>query len=129
MHKKVKETLCGSLVVIATAVLFFVLGMAATHLLGRNDWTTTKVIYVTEPATTTTTSVVPLPTDADGRININVATKDDLMTINGIGDTIAGRIIEYRTKYGPFTSLDQLLEIEKIGEKTLEKWKPFLTVG
>lgn len=129
MKKNVKDTLCSVLVVSATAVLFFLLGMSATHLLGRDNWVTTKVVYVTESTKTTTTVATTLPTSADGKLNINLATKEELMTIKGIGETLADSIIQYRNQFGPFTSLEQLMEIDGIAEGRYNQWAPFLTIG
>lgn len=61
-------------------------------------------------------------------LNLNTATKEELMKINGIGDAISDRIIEYRERNGDFTSVEQLIEVEGIGEKKLSKFSPFLYV-
>jgi competence protein ComEA len=52
-------------------------------------------------------------------VNINTATLDQLMTLDGIGESYAKRIIEYRQKNGPFQSAEDLLKVKGIGEKTL----------
>jgi len=61
-------------------------------------------------------------------ININTATKDQLMRLPGIGESYAERIILYREDYGSYTSVDDLTNVKGIGKKTLERIKPFLTV-
>ncbi len=60
------------------------------------------------------------------RVNINTAEKEELEQIPGIGETMAQRIIEYREENGKFSSLEELLNIPRIGEKTLEKIKPYI---
>ena len=63
-----------------------------------------------------------------GKININTASAEHLM-LPDIGETIALRIIEYRTKNGSFSSVDELLMVKGIGVSTLEKIREMITVG
>lgn len=60
------------------------------------------------------------------KININEADEKQLEKLPGIGPTKAKRIIEYREKNGKFKSLDELLNVNGIGPKTLEKIKNYL---
>jgi competence protein ComEA len=62
-------------------------------------------------------------------LDINTAKKSDLLTLPKVGPVTAERIIRYRDDYGPFKSIDDLLNIKGIGSKTLEKMKPLITVG
>lgn len=57
---------------------------------------------------------------SDGKIRINKATKEDLMEISGIGEAKANAIIEYRETNGDFYQLDDLSNVNGIGEKTVE---------
>jgi competence protein ComEA len=54
------------------------------------------------------------------KINLNLATAEDLETLPGIGEVLAQRILEHRESNGPFTSVDELLEVSGIGEARLE---------
>ena len=63
-----------------------------------------------------------------GLININTATASQLTTLNGIGETKAAAIVEYRRQHGRFTSVDELLNVRGIGEKTLANIRGQITV-
>jgi len=62
-------------------------------------------------------------------IDINSASKDALITLPGIGEAMAERIILYREENGPFRTLDELGRIKGIGKKKLERIMPLCTVG
>lgn len=62
-------------------------------------------------------------------ININTASEDLLCEIHGIGEKLAGRIVEYRETNGPFVRIEDLMNVKGIGEATLEKMKPYICVG
>lgn len=61
-------------------------------------------------------------------LNINTATYNELVSIDGIGDSKANLIINYRNEIGPFESLDELKNIKGFGDATVEKLSQFLTV-
>jgi competence protein ComEA len=65
-------------------------------------------------------------TGQNKKININLASADELTNIPGVGPKTAEKIIEYRKKYGPFKKPEDLLKIEGIGEKKLEKIEEYL---
>ena len=64
----------------------------------------------------------------DGLININSANLEELKKISGVGDVKAQSIIEYREKNGGFKSIDEIKNIDGIGEKTFEKIKDKITL-
>nr|WP_029427558.1 MULTISPECIES: helix-hairpin-helix domain-containing protein [Bacillus] len=57
------------------------------------------------------------------KIQINVASKEQLEKIMGIGPRKAENILKYREEHGPFQKMEDLLEVDGIGEKSLEKIK------
>lgn len=61
-------------------------------------------------------------------ININTATRDQLVSLDGIGETYADRIIEYRQQNGPFQSPEDILKVKGIGQKTYEAIKDQIVV-
>lgn len=66
--------------------------------------------------------------DNGGLININTATVDSLMSLPGIGEVYAKRIIEYRNNK-KFSSIEEIKNIEGIGDKTFEKLKELITIN
>ena len=54
-------------------------------------------------------------------ININKADAETLTRLDGIGRVLSERIVAYREEYGPFSSLDELIKVDGIGTKTLER--------
>ncbi|CAM3632493.1 ComEA family DNA-binding protein [Xenorhabdus thuongxuanensis] len=63
-----------------------------------------------------------------GIVNINTANSEELAKeLNGIGTKKAQAIIEYREKYGPFTAIEQLQEVQGIGPIFIEKNRDKLT--
>ncbi len=63
-----------------------------------------------------------------GSININTASKKDLIKLPGIGEKTADRIIEYRTNVKKFKSKDDLMNVKGIGQKKFEALKEFITL-
>ena len=56
-----------------------------------------------------------------GKVNINTASQQELMTLEGIGQNYAQKIIQYREKTGPFQKPEDILKVKGIGEKMLER--------
>ena len=61
-------------------------------------------------------------------VGINSAGAADLQILPRIGPVLAQAIIDYRTQNGPFRSVEQLLEVPGIGEKTLEQLRPLISL-
>jgi len=72
--------------------------------------------------------VVLCPLIALAAININTATKDELVSLPGIGPAKAQAIVDYRKAHGPFKTVEELKDVKGIGAKRFEKLKPDLTV-
>lgn len=70
----------------------------------------------------------PSETTAPGRINVNTATVEELITLPGIGETIAQNIVDFRQANGPFDSIDALDQVPGIGEKRLAQLRDYITV-
>ncbi|HHY99320.1 MAG TPA: hypothetical protein GX509_11350 [Firmicutes bacterium] len=61
-------------------------------------------------------------------ININTSNKEELMKLKGVGPVLAERIIEYRTRNGRFSAIEDLLDVPGIGPKKLEAMRQYITV-
>jgi competence protein ComEA len=77
------------------------------------------------PTTETGTGTV---SGATGLVNVNSATNTELETLPGIGEVIAQAIVDHRTENGPFTSVEQLVDVSGIGDATLETIRELVTV-
>ena len=78
-------------------------------------------------------SVKPRPAAAPAQIaalvNLNTATLAELEALPGVGAKTASRILDYRQKKGPFKKIEELMNVQGIGEKSFLKLKPQITVA
>lgn len=100
------------LVFAVCAVFFFAVLIAAV-------WETPDMtpLLVGTATRTTVTTVSTTPQ----KVPLNTAAAEELEMLPGIGPVLAERIVRYRQEHGPFQSVDDLLQVEGIGEKTVEK--------
>ena len=63
------------------------------------------------------------------RININSASAEELDALPGIGEVMAGRIIAFRESNGPYRSVDDLIHVQGISAKTIERFRDLVTTG
>ena len=62
------------------------------------------------------------------KIDINKASWIEWVQLEGLGETLARKIVDYREENGPFSEIDDLVKVNGIGEKTLAKFRPWLTL-
>jgi competence protein ComEA len=63
-----------------------------------------------------------------GLTNINSADLDALIALPGIGPALARRIVEHREEHGPFSSVEQLIDIQGIGSRNIDEFRHLITV-
>ena len=66
---------------------------------------------------------VPPPSVDDGKVSLNQADAEQLMTLPGIGPAMADNIIAYRREHGAFTNIDELKQVKGIGPAKFQKLK------
>ncbi|HEY6171083.1 MAG TPA: helix-hairpin-helix domain-containing protein [Candidatus Kapabacteria bacterium] len=78
----------------------------------------------------------PIPrknSKADGleasSVSLNKGSKQELMRLPGVGEVMSERILTYRLKRGGFRQIEELMNVEGIGEKKFEKMKPYLKLN
>ena len=93
-----------------------------------------EVVTVLErPASGNTPTVASLA-DASNetsrpRININTATAEELDVLPGVGEVTAARIIAYRDQNGPFRTVDDLIHVEGIADRSIDALRDMVTIG
>lgn len=95
----------------------------------RNGNSSSLHIRSMEANRTTSATGQDFPDQETGVVNINTADLATLMTLPGIGQTLASRIIDYRNIHGQFDSVAGLLNVEGIGAGKLESILDLITTG
>jgi competence ComEA-like helix-hairpin-helix protein len=101
------------------------LGLGGPEALAPPAW---DVAMTAEKSRAGTTSGLQ-PRTPGGRIDPNLASKEKLETLPGIGPVLAQRIIDYRRSHGPYKKIADLRKVSGIGPKKLERIRPFLAIN
>lgn len=111
----------GKLLVLAIALPIMLLSLwTLRYDFGYGDTDAVKASLIAE--------FTPAPPVEPIKININTATKEELITLPGIGEKKAMDIINFREKNDGFNSIRDLLRVNGIGEATLQKLLEFITI-
>lgn len=73
-------------------------------------------------------SLAPAAAPTQGVVNINTATVDQMQLLPRIGPALAQRIVDFRKANGEFKSVDELVAVKGIGERSLDHLRPYLAV-
>lgn len=122
-----------SVLLAAVTVLFvgFTLGL----FVGRNAGSGTVTLAVPAQMQTAPTAAATAPTQTEPEetvsfpVNINTADADTLAALPGIGQVLAKRILAYRQQNGSFRAIEEITNVEGIGEKKAEAILELITVG
>ena len=110
-----------ALIILTLMLCIFACGFLIGRNFNRSDITVVDSTVVSTNAANTAT--------ASRKININTASVEELTLLPGLGQKTAQKIIAYREQIGGFSNLEQLMEIEGIGEKKYNAWKIYLTIS
>lgn len=119
------------------------LAFACGFFLARITQQPVVVIQRSPPASTTpptqppvsTVPATPIPTQPPAPptdplpIDLNTATREQLISLPGIGEKTADKILAYREANGGFQEVFELMEVNGIGEKKMEALLPYIIVG
>ena len=108
-------------------VLLFELINQAGGLLNNADLSNINLVQSINNNTSIEIPYVSNNSETIKKININTASLSELMTLNGIGESKALKIIEYRKSYS-FTSIEDIMNVGGIGEEIYSNIKDFITV-
>ena len=64
-----------------------------------------------------------------GVVNINTATLDQLQMLPRVGPALAGRIVDFREANGEFRTVDEIVAVKGIGERSFENLEPFIVTS
>lgn len=142
MRKQEQVLSVIALLLLAGVILYHVLSSPIRYEVTMDDEEVTTETVVTETTvsfsvteteslaeTTVITATTAMPgIDASGKVNLNTASLQDLMTLKGIGQSKAQAILDDRNENGPFSSVEDLTRVSGIGEKTFENLRDQITV-
>lgn len=119
------------------ALLLILAGIFASFLLGMfvGRRTGGEILYIDQEQSAASRAfsteaasagnAVSVPTESGERVNVNTAGVEELSQLPGIGEILAQRIVDYREENGPFRCLDELCDVEGIGEKRVENLRDY----
>ena len=108
------------LLAVCVACICFVFGI----FFGRNTMRNYTLLPVNRESVVASDDAV-----VDYRLNINQASKMQLMELEGIGEVMAQRIIDYREENGPYQVAEDIMNVDGMGPKKFSAIEPYISVG
>ena len=109
---------------ITLGFLFLVAGIFVGRFTKRGTLSVeSSQISTTDPDSNSTSDAL-----STGKINVNKADVDELTLLPGIGETLAQRIVAYRTMNGDFQAIEDLMNVEGIGEVKFSQISNYITI-
>ena len=93
-----------------------------------NNTTIKNDAYIQNEDLLTEDNIIITDTPVNSLVSINKATKEELMTLSGIGESKAKNIISYRTENGNFKSIEEIKNVKGIGDSIFERIKESITL-
>lgn len=122
MKVKFKFFLFGALVGIFTSGLIIVLVEYVSKRLPTKSESSASELSIQYTNTSTTCQSSPFETVSSSlKMDINLASLEEFKSLPGIGEVKAKSIIDFRKKYGNFTSVDELLYVPGIGDSLFQQ--------
>jgi len=126
----VKENKIGWIVFgLLALITAFGLGYFAGHTADRNTVQISDALLTVSSPQTENEVKSETEQILTGPVNINTADEELLGTLPGIGPGLAARIIEYRNTHGPFQSIEDIKNVEGIGDGRFEEIRYLITTG
>ncbi len=118
------------IVVLAVMAIGFFQALLLPSLGGRyQDIQVQTQHHASEEAILTGRSAASNQLTSGETLNINTATQAELEGLKGIGAVRAEAIIDYRNQHGNFYTVEELVQVDGIGDATLNSLRPYITVG
>lgn len=122
-------SLTGAFLLLCAAILFLQTSTAAVTSEGCTVYTGGTGILTIREKLDAVLAIPDAAVSTEGRLNINTATAEEFAALPGIGETLAGRIVRYRTYNGAFADVSHICDVTGIGDGLYAKISGYIYAG